>query len=110
MVEVNFDEAATWIITGIVDSIRRESGELVLWFDGFDELQTVPIVSCMPEWLFKEEVGFKTGIPRQCEKDKSLNGNIRWGFFEIGKYQHLTALEAFGQICDIVNGVMDEGE
>jgi hypothetical protein len=76
-----FDPAAQWIITGIVDSVDAENGEITLWLDGFDVLQAVPIVPVMPGWLLRPEAAFRTSIPRSRVRQRNLANNTSWGFF-----------------------------
>ena len=84
-----FNINATWKIHGNVDAVDTTNGTITLWFDGFDELQTVPIVPIMPKWLLEPEVWFYTSIPRDCVRTGSLENNTAWGFFELEKDEYL---------------------
>ena len=90
-----FDINANWKIHGIVDAVDVANGTITLWLDGFDELQTAPIVPIMPKWLLEPEVWFYTSIPRNCARVGSLENNTAWGFFELEKDEHLDITRLF---------------
>ena len=89
---------SNWKITGVVDTIGTDT--ITLWLSGFPELQTVPIVDTMPEWLFEVDMGFRTTIPRACVIEQSLNNN--WGEFTKQDYQDLTELELWIKLSQVL--------
>lgn len=93
-----FDANARWHISGVVDSLDVENGTITLWMDGFDDLQTVPIVPVMPGWLLRPETNFRTSIPRACVRRRTLNNNTSWGFFYPQDYTYLNEEELFDQL------------
>jgi hypothetical protein len=97
------DPAAQWIITGVVDSVDAESGQITLWLDGFDTLQTVPIVPVMPGWLLRPEAAFRTSIPRSCVRQRTLANNTSWGFFYAQEYVYLSEEEAFAELVHLLD-------
>jgi hypothetical protein len=98
-----FDPAAQWIITGIVDSVDAENGEITLWLDGFDVLQAVPIVPVMPGWLLRPEAAFRTSIPRSRVRQRNLANNTSWGFFYPQEYSYLSEEEAFAELLQVLD-------
>lgn len=101
--DLQFDSTAQWEISGIVDNVDAENGEITFWFDGFDELQTLPIVPVMPGWLLRPEVAFRTSVPRACFHQRSLANNTSWGFFYPQDYAYLTEEEAFAELLETLN-------
>ncbi len=92
-----------WIITGVVDSVDAENGQITLWLDGFDTLQTVPVVPVMPGWLLRPEAAFRTSIPRSCVRQRALANNITWGFFYPQEYAHLSEEEAYAELVRLLD-------
>ncbi len=97
------DPAAQWVITGVVDSVDAENGQITLWLDGFDTLQTVPIVPVMPGWLLRPEAAFRTSIPRSCARQRTLANNTAWGFFYPQEYAYLSEEEAFAELVQLLD-------
>lgn len=69
-----------WIASARVVSFDKEKGTITLWFEGPIETQTVPIVSEMPDWLFREGVAINVKIPRECVTKRDLT-DVVWGEF-----------------------------
>lgn len=101
--DMQVDPAAQWVITGVVDSVDAENGQITLWLDGFDTLQTVPIVSVMPGWLLRPEAAFRTSIPRSCVRQRALANNTAWGFFYPQEYAYLSEVEAFAELLHVLD-------
>lgn len=101
--DLQFNSAAKWGISGVVDNIDAENGKITLWFDGFDELQAVPIVPVMPGWLLRPEIAFRTSVPRACIDKRSLENNISWGFFYPQDYAYLNEEEAFAELLETLS-------
>ena len=92
---------AKWKTTGVVDSIDAENGTITLWISDFDELQTVPISPSMPGWLLRPEVAFRTCIPRENVRKRSL-GNVYLGKFRPQDYTYLNEEEIFGKLAKVL--------
>lgn len=101
--DLQFDPKAQWEISGVVDDVDAENGQITLWLNGFDELQTVPIVPIMPGWLLRPEVAFRTSIPRACVDQRYLAGNASWGFFYPQDYTYLNEEELFDQLVETLS-------
>ena len=101
--DMQVDPAAQWVITGVVDSVDAENGQITLWLDGFDTLQTVPIVPVMPGWLLRPEAAFRTSIPRSCARQRTLANNTSWGFFYPQEYAYLSEEEAFAELVQLLD-------
>ena len=101
--DLQYDPAAQWEISGVVDNVDAENGEITFWFDGFDRLQTTPIVPMMPGWLLRSEATFRTSIPRACVNQHSLANNTSWGFFYPQDYAYLDEEEAFAELFETLN-------
>lgn len=99
----NWEENPNWKISGVVDHVDAEKGKITFWFDGFDELQTVPIVPVMPGWLLRSEVAFRTSIPRSCVNQLTLANNTSWGFFYPQDYAYLDEDEAFAELLETLS-------
>ena len=70
-------EIPKWSITGIVGSFDRKKGTITFWMSEFDDLQTIPIATEMPDWLFeKEEVYFRAKILRSCVRSARTGGKL----------------------------------
>lgn len=106
MTDKQFDKNATWHITGIVDIVREN--ELVLWVDGFDELQIVPRSPIMPEWMLVPETPFRTAVPRSCIRQRNLNGNASWGYFEKQEFANLTDDELMAELNRVFGSVKQQ--
>ena len=91
------DLDAKWKTTGMVDNIDAERGTITLWISDFDELQTVPISPSMPGWLLRPNAAFRTCIPRESVRKRSL-GNVYLGKFTPQDYTYLTEKEIFGEL------------
>lgn len=96
--DLQFDHTAKWEVSGVVDEVDAENGEITFWLDGFDDLQIVPIVPVMPGWLLRPEVAFRTSIPRSCVNQHSLSNNTSWGFFYPQDYAYLNEEDAFVEL------------
>lgn len=101
--DMQVDPAAQWVITGVVDSVDAENGQITLWLDGFDTLQTVPIVPVMPGWLLRPEAAFRTSISRSCVRQRALANNTAWGFFYPQEYAYLSEEEAFAELVQLLD-------
>lgn len=95
------DAEAKWKTTGVVDSIDAENGTITLWISDFDELQTVPISPSMPGWLLRPEAAFRTCIPRESVRKRSL-GNVYLGKFRPQDYTYLNEEEIFGKLSKVL--------
>lgn len=95
------DVDANWKTTGVVDSIDVENGTITLWISNFDELQTVPISPYMPGWLLRPETAFRTCIPRECLRKRSL-GNVYLGKFSPQDYTYLNEEEIFEKLAKVL--------
>ncbi len=89
---------ARWKTTGVVDSVDPESGTITLWISDFDELQTVPVSPSMPGWLLRPETAFRTFIPRECVRKRSLS-HLYSGKFQPQDYTYLNEEELFDEIA-----------
>ncbi len=98
-----FDPKAQWEISGVVDDVDAENGQITLWLNSFDELQTVPIVPVMPGWLLRPEIAFRTSIPRAYVSQRSLTSNTSWGFFYPQDYTYLDEEELFDQLAETLS-------
>lgn len=96
------DVEAKWKTTGIVDSIDAENGTITLWISDFDELQTVPISPSMPGWLLRPDAAFRTCIPRESVRKRSL-GNVYLGKFSPQDYTYLNEKEIFGALEKVLS-------
>ena len=92
---------AKWKTTGVVDSIDAENGTITLWISDFDELQTVPISPSMPGWLLRPEAAFRTCIPRESVRKRSL-GNVYLGKFRPQDYTYLNEEEILGKLSKVL--------
>ena len=91
------DTSAMWKTTGVVDSIDAQKGIITLWINDFDELQTVPISPSMPGWLLRPDAAFRTCIPRESVRKRSLE-NVYLGKFSPQDYTYLDEKEIFGKL------------
>jgi len=96
------DMEAKWKTTGVVDSIDAENGTITLWMSDFDELQTVPISPSMPGWLLRPDAAFRTCIPRESVRKRSL-GNVYLGKFRPQDYTYLNEKEIFGKLEKVLS-------
>ena len=96
------DADAKWKTTGVVDSIDAENGTITLWINDFDELQTVPISPSMPGWLLRPEVAFRTCIPRESLRKRSL-GDVYLGRFSPQDYTYLDERDIFGKLEKVLS-------
>lgn len=101
-----FDPNANWKISGVVDTVRADS--LVLWMDGFNELQTVPRLPIMPKWMLHPDVPFNTSIPRSCVQQRDLSGNTAWGFFSCPENTDLNMDELYAELRSTLEGDNNE--
>lgn len=101
--DLQIDLLAQWKICGVVENINAENKEITFWFDGFDELQTVPIVPAMPGWLLRPETPFCTSVPRALVNQRSLENNTSWGFFYPQVYTYLNEEEAFAELLETLS-------
>ncbi|MBK9049365.1 MAG: hypothetical protein IPL78_00130 [Chloroflexi bacterium] len=87
----------------MVDSVDALQGEITFWLNGFDELQTVPIVPVMPGWLLRPEVEFRTAIPRACMKKRSLANNTSWGFFHPQVFSYYSEDQLIEELAKVLS-------
>lgn len=99
-------DEATWVISGVVDTVNANAGTITFWLDGFDKLQTVPITPAMPGWMLRPETAFRTKIPRECVQKRSLQ-DVVWGKFTPQNYTYLSEDELFDQLTSTFHS---EGE
>jgi type I restriction-modification system DNA methylase subunit len=96
-------DSATWIISGIVDSINAEQGTITLWMEGFRELQTVQIVPAMPGWLLRPNAAFRTKIPHKFVRQGSINRDtIDWGIFQPQPYAYMSEEELLEELGNLL--------
>ncbi len=91
------DPNARWEISGIVEDVNASEGTITLWLNGFDHFETVPLSPVMPGWLLRPEVAFRTAIPRECVRKRSLVG-VSWGKFYPQEHTYLSEEELFEQL------------
>ncbi|MBU1055247.1 MAG: SAM-dependent methyltransferase [Proteobacteria bacterium] len=96
------DVDANWKTTGVVDSIDIDNGTITLWISDFDELQTVPISPSMPGWLLRPETAFRTNIPRESLRKRSL-GNAYLEKFSPQDYTYLSEEEIFRKLEKVLS-------
>lgn len=96
------DTEANWETTGVVDSIDARKGTITFWISDFDELQTVPITPPMPGWLLRPETAFRTRIPRECIRKRSLVG-VYLGKFSPQHYTYLNEEEILNKLGKILS-------
>lgn len=101
--DLQFDPIAQWEISGVVDSVDAQKGDITFWLDGFHELQTVPIVPVMPGWLLRLDAAFRTSIPRKCVQNRSLRNNTSWGFFYPQDYSYLSEEEVLLELIETLS-------
>ena len=91
-----------WKINGVVDKVDLKNNQITFWLDGFDELQTAPIVPAMPDWLLQPEIAFSTNISRTFLNQGSLVNNMSWGFFYPQDYAHLSEEDLLIKLREIL--------
>ncbi len=96
------DVDANWKTTGVVDSIDIDNGTITFWISDFDELQTVPISPSMPGWLLRPETAFRTNIPRESLRKRSL-GNVYLEKFSPQDYTYLSEEEIFQKLEKVLS-------
>ncbi|MFC1885735.1 class I SAM-dependent DNA methyltransferase [Thermodesulfobacteriota bacterium] len=95
------DVEAKWKTTGVVDRIDAENGTITFWISDFDELQTVSISPSMPGWLLRPETVFRTCIPRECLRKRSL-GNIYLEKFSPQDYTYLNEEDLIEKLANVL--------
>jgi hypothetical protein len=83
---------ADWIAQGTVVEVLGRQGQLTLWLNCFDELQSVSITPSMPGWLLRPETKFIAKVPASEVRAGRLTGKS-WGSFEPEQYTYLGLAE-----------------
>lgn len=91
---------ADWKISGVVDSVNAAEGQITLWMDGFEELQTVPIDSAMPGWMLRPEAAFRVKIPYASRKYQILEEAV-WSKFTPQCYTYMNEEELLDKLTTV---------
>ena len=95
---------ATWILSGVVDSMHAEEGTITLWLEGFHELQTVQIVPSMPGWMLRLGAAFRTRIPdAYVDEDRIDPGAVDWGNFLPQPYTYMREEELLAELSNLLH-------
>jgi hypothetical protein len=87
-------EVTNCFISGVVDNVDAAQGTITLWIKGFDELQTVQIMSSMPGWLLRTDAEFYTQIPRKYVKQDHIDFDaVDWDTFRPQMYTYMSEVE-----------------
>jgi len=90
-----------WKTSGVTDDILLAEGRIVLWMSGFDDLQIVPIDPRMPGWMLRPEVAFRTRIPYQCKRSRSLEDVVWPADFWPQQYTYMTEEELVADLARV---------
>jgi hypothetical protein len=88
-----------WLIEGMVEAVLPEERAVVLWLNGFDELQRVPIQPHMPAWLLREGTPFRTSVSEAAWQARDLAVDPRLGRFTVGPFSYLEDDEVLDRLA-----------
>jgi hypothetical protein len=87
-------DKADWFVIGATDCVDAAKETITLWFNSFDDLQTVQIVPSMPGWLLRPDVPFETRIPRVYRHHRQIEPyTFDWGVFCPQAFMYMTEEE-----------------